>query len=383
MRPIVLMLLLLPLPAAALELRVHPGEVVYTYEVEPQRGLSNVFLHNIAVVQPEGGAVTIESLEIQVLRDGQAVQTLLVPAADLDKSVQRIAAIEAQGLLKLYDFHFQTSRYLKGIRIASSRTLEPGTALIVTGKPLLLSGKTDSIAIHAHGRDAAGKPVEARAALKVESHRSPNEYVFPVPGVSYIAVGADLQGPHRWVVNEEFAFDIAALGGDGRTHKGTGGRLEDYFGYGRDVVAVADGEVLEVVSDAAEANDRLRQPGESVADYEKRTVMAQNELLMKSPKAPLGNWVVIRHGGGEFSHYAHLKQGSVRVKAGDKVKAGQVIAQLGHTGNTTEPHLHFQLTDGADPLYSRGLPVVFKNNVVDSFGYEGRPLQTGWVVITK
>lgn len=383
MHRMLLTLLLLPLPAAAIEVRVHPGEVVYTYEVEPQRGLSTVQLQNIAVVQPEGAPVTIDSLEIQAIRDGQAVQTLVVPAADLEKSAQRMAAMEAQGFLKLYDFHFQTSRYLKGIRLSASRTLEPGTALVVTGKPLLLIGKTDSLAILAHGRDAAGKPVEARSTLRVENHRSPNEYVFPVPGVSYIAVGADLQSPHRWVVNEEFAFDIAALGGDGRTHKGTGGRLDDYYGYGRDVVAVADGEVVEVTADATEANDRLRQSGESDADYEKRTVMAQNELLMKSSKAPLGNWVVIRHAGGEFSHYAHLKQGSVKVKTGDKVKAGQVIAQLGHTGNTTEPHLHFQLTDGADPLYSRGLPVVFKNTVAEGFGYEGRPLQAGWVVVTK
>ena len=86
------------------------------------------------------------------------------------------------------------------------------------------------------------------------------------------------------------------------------------------------------------------------------------------------------HGGGEYSHYAHLKQGSVRVKAGDAVIRGQVIAQLGHTGNTTEPHLHFQLTDGPHPLYSRGIPIVFKNTSVAALGFEGRPLQAGWIV---
>lgn len=383
MRRSLLTLLLLPLPAAALEVRVHPGEVVYTYEVEAQRGLSNVQIQNIAVVQPDGGPVTIDSLEIQVIRDGQAVQTLLVPAADLEKSAQRMAALEAQGFLKLYDFHFQTSRYLKGIRMSASRTLEPGTALVVTGKPLLLTGKTDSLAILVHGRDAAAKPTEARASLRVEAHRSPNEYVFPLPGISYIPVGADLQGPHRWVANEEFAFDIAALGGDGRTHKGTGARLDDYYGYGREVVAVADGEVVDVAAGATEANERLRRPEETDADYDKRTRMAQDELLAKSYKGPLGNYVVIRHAGGEFSHSVHLKQGSVRVKVGDKVTRGQVIGQLGHTGNSTEPHLHFQLTDGADPLYSRGLPIVFKNTTADGLGFEGRPLQAGWVVVTK
>jgi hypothetical protein len=65
---------------------------------------------------------------------------------------------------------------------------------------------------------------------------------------------------------EEFAFDIFALGGEGKTHKGDGNHLEDYFAYGRDVLAVADGAVVEVVTDATEANDRLQHPGESAQD---------------------------------------------------------------------------------------------------------------------
>ena len=137
---------------------------------------------------------------------------------------------------------------------------------------------------------------------------------------------------------------------------------------------------MEVATHGTEANDRLRRPGESSEDFQKRTVQAQNELLMKSPKLVIGNYVVIRHGGGEFSQYAHLKQGSVRVKVDDAVTRGQVIGQLGHTGNTTEPHLHFQLTDGQDPMYSRGLPIVFKNTFVEGDGFEGRPLQSGWIV---
>ena len=108
---------------------------------------------------------------------------------------------------------------------------------------------------------------------------------------------------------------------------------------------------------------------------------AQNELLAKSVKAPLGNFVVIRHAGGEHSYYAHLKQGSVRVKAGDTVKRGQPIGQVGHTGNSTEPHLHFQLTDGPDAMYSRGLPAVFKN--IEADGMEGRQVQSGGIVVTK
>src|SRR5436305_4954072 len=167
-------LFLLPLPLAALEVRVQPGEVVYAYEVDPARGLYTVMLQNVAEVQQDGGPVTLESQEIQAVNGGQAVQTFIIPAADLDRSAQRLSALEARGLLKLYDFHFQTSRYLNGLKIASNRTLGPGSALVVFGKPLLLSGlPSDGLAIVARGKDAEGRPAEARTTLKVENHRSP------------------------------------------------------------------------------------------------------------------------------------------------------------------------------------------------------------------
>src|SRR5262249_13337905 len=111
-----------------------------------------------------------------------------------------------------------------------------------------------------------------------------------------------------------------------------------------------------------------------------RTIAAQNELLAKSYKAVIGNYVVIKHERGEYSHYAHLKQGSVRVKPGDAVSRGQIIGQLGQTGNSTEPHLHFQLTDGQGPMYSRAIPIVFKDIGVEALALVGRPLQTGWIV---
>ncbi|HSS76483.1 MAG TPA: M23 family metallopeptidase [Thermoanaerobaculia bacterium] len=378
-----LLLILLPLPVAALEIRVHPADFVYAYEVDPARGLYTVVLQNVAVVQKDGAAVTVDSLEIQAISGGQVLQTVVIPAADLDKGAQRLAAMEAQGFLKLYDFHFQTSRYLAGLHISGSRSLAPGTALIVFGKPLLLLGlPSDGLALIAHAKDAAGKSVEARTVLKVEDHRSPNDYAFPVAGTWSVGAAPSLHSHHRWAANEEFALDLGVLGGDGKTHKGDGTHLDDYYDYGREVLAVADGTVVEVATDGTEANDRLRRPGESAEDFQTRTVQAQNELLMKSPKSVIGNYVVLRHAGGEYSQYAHMKQGSVRVKAGDTVTRGQVLGQVGQTGNTTEPHLHFQLTDGPDPLYSRGVPILFKTLAVEGLDLVGRPLQTGWIVST-
>jgi murein DD-endopeptidase MepM/ murein hydrolase activator NlpD len=376
-------LALFPLSVSALEVRFHPGDAVYPYEVDPDRGLSTVVLQQIVVLQrsTEPGAVTVESLEIQVLGAGQVRQVLFVPAADLDRSAEKLAKLSAAGLLKAYDFQLQTSRSLgEGIRVATGRTLAPGSGLIVMGRALLLSGATDQITVVAHGKDAQGQAVEARSSIAVKPFQSANRYVFPLNGAVFVGAAPTLHSHHRWAINQEFALDLLALGGDGRTHKGQGARLDDYYAYGREVVAVAPGTVVESASDATEANDRLRQPGESPAAFLQRTIAAQNELLARSPKAPLGNYVVICHEGNECSVYAHLKQGSVRVKTGDRVRQGQVIAQLGQTGNTTEPHLHFQLMNGPDPMYSRGLPITFQNIEADE---SYRQVQTGSLVVTK
>jgi murein DD-endopeptidase MepM/ murein hydrolase activator NlpD len=360
---------------------VHPSDFVYAYEVDPARRLYTVVLQNVAIVQTGEDPVTVESLEVQALSGGQIAQTLVIPADDLEKGAQRLSAMQSQGVLKLYDFHFQTSRYLAGLRLSPVRTLATGTALVVFGKPMLLLGlPSDGLALIAHGKDSQGKPIEARTTLKVEEHQSVNTYSFPLAGTWYVGAAPSLHSHHRWAVNEEFALDLVALAGDGRTHKGNGTRLDDYYGYGREVLAVADGTVVDVFTGGTESNDMLRKPGESPEDFDQRTRTRQNELLSQAYKAVIGNYVVVRHAGGEFSQYAHLKQGSVRVKSGDKVVRGQVLGQLGQTGNSTEPHLHFQLTDGPDPMYSRGIPIVFKDLPVEGLDLVGRPLQTGWIV---
>jgi len=64
--------------------------------------------------------------------------------------------------------------------------------------------------------------------------------------------------------------------------------------------------------------------------------------------------VILDIGGGNFAFYAHLQPGSLRVKLGDKVRAGQVIGLVGNTGNSTEPHLHFHISNATSPLGSGG-----------------------------
>ena len=87
-----------------------------------------------------------------------------------------------------------------------------------------------------------------------------------------------------------------------------------------------------------------------------------------------GNHIVLDLGGGRYAFYAHLQPGSLKVKVGDRVTRGQVIGLVGNSGNSTEPHLHFHISDGVSPLGSEGLPYVLD-------GTPGMPLQNARVCL--
>lgn len=72
------------------------------------------------------------------------------------------------------------------------------------------------------------------------------------------------------------------------------------------------------------------------------------------------NYILIRHSDGTLGHYCHLKKGGVRVKPGDRVVAGEVIALSGDTGFSTGPHLHFSVFKTKDGEHRLSIPVKFR-----------------------
>lgn len=124
----------------------------------------------------------------------------------------------------------------------------------------------------------------------------------------------------------------------------------DWIGYGTDVLAVADGVV------------RGARDGEK----EHRPLEPQPEPASLTSNGLFGNYVVLEIAPGVFASYAHLQRGSVKVKPGDAVRRGQVLARLGQSGNSAAPHLHFQLSNAATFEGSEGIPYVF-----DSFDFLG------------
>lgn len=162
----------------------------------------------------------------------------------------------------------------------------------------------------------------------------------------------DPAAPHRsallpvngtYVAIEVFAIDWIRVA-HGADFDGTGTKLTDYKAFGARIYAVAPGTVTSSKNNRPEAP--LAQPP------------TDNPFVTTADEFP-GNNVIEKIGPGEYAVYAHLQPGSVRVRAGQRIRAGQTLGLLGNSGNSTAPHLHFSLQDGPNPLTSNSLPYVF------------------------
>jgi murein DD-endopeptidase MepM/ murein hydrolase activator NlpD len=90
-----------------------------------------------------------------------------------------------------------------------------------------------------------------------------------------------------------------------------------------------------------------------------------------SPEEADGNSVILDIGGGNYALYAHFQPGTIRVKEGDRVERGDVLALVGNSGNSLAPHLHFHVMSGPLSLASNGLPYV-----IDSYTITGQSAGT-------
>ncbi len=366
--------------ADPLAIRVYPEQEIRIHEIDRPHGLNSALLQNLAVINESARPLTVERVRLNLQADGGTVQTQTLEAAELARLAARGRTLADGGLLDLLDFQFRPARLLgDGVQLAPTAELAPRQALLLIQRPFLFSGTATALQIDVVAHDAAGTTVQSRRTIPLAA-RVARGYRFPLQGNWYVAASASFHTAHRWAVGEEFAYDLIRLGADGRSHRGQGRRLVDFHAYGRAVLAARDGKVVRAVDDIAEDAGLLRRADESKPDYLQRVMRNQAALLAADKSRAGGSQVVIDHGNGEFSSYSHLVPGSLRVRTGDTVRAGQVLGKLGHSGNSTEPHLHFQVCDGPDPLYCAGLPVQFDGLDLVNGDFD-RALQAGDMVI--
>jgi murein DD-endopeptidase MepM/ murein hydrolase activator NlpD len=205
----------------------------------------------------------------------------------------------------------------------------------------------------AHGKvtTVGIRPVPAEAESPHPGYKTKTGLRLPFDGEWTVWWGGRTVWENFHAVSQDsrFACDFLVLK-DGKPFSGEGAKNEDYFTFGQPVLAPAAGTVVAAANGVGDGT-----PGSFDNNAE-----------------PYGNRVVIDHGNGEWSVLGHLKKGSVVVKAGAKVRAGEKIAEAGNSGRSLQPSLHYHLQDSAELINSKGLPAVFRLYKAD-----GKPVAQG------
>jgi Peptidase family M23 len=204
----------------------------------------------------------------------------------------------------------------------------------------------------------------AEVTVRPLEYQGKTDLILPVRERSIIFDGHDFYAHHRRQspANPEFqklgmrgnpvryAYDFCLVNNSGLMYRDDNPyRKENWYAYGAAVLAPGAGTVVASINDTPEN------------DYKGKSVLYAPIPDQELQRSLGGNYVVIDHGDGEFSYFAHMKPGSVRVRKGDRVRQGQQIGEMGFTGDAFIPHLHYMLIDNPDILKAESLPSYFRN----------------------
>lgn len=185
--------------------------------------------------------------------------------------------------------------------------------------------------------------IPLRSFPEQDQQFSQNKYQMPVNDEWFVYWGGTnvINNYHYALVEQRYAYDLIIIQ-DGSSYEGEATKNENYYAFGKEVVAPAAGVVVSIENDLKD-----NQPG-----------------IETDTAHPLGNHVVIQHEHDEYSFIAHLKKGSIVVSEGDRLEAGDLLGQVGNSGNTSEPHIHFQVSDGPQIETSKSIRIQFEGDEI-------------------
>jgi len=180
------------------------------------------------------------------------------------------------------------------------------------------------------------KPYVPDNLPKIE--RNATKLILPFKEAWTVFWGGDTkeQNYHQVSEAQKNAFDLIITDNNGKSYKTDGQTNEDYYAYGKNIIAPCNGEIVLVVDGIKE-----NKPGEL------------------NPIYVPGNTVILKTSNNEYLFFAHFKQHSIKVKQGDEVKQGQLLGRCGNSGNSSEPHIHFHIQNVEDMNIATGVKCYF------------------------
>ena len=174
--------------------------------------------------------------------------------------------------------------------------------------------------------------------------RNTTKMIWPFKEAAFLFWGGatEKENYHVAYKNQQYAYDIVMVK-DGKTHNSDENKNQDYYIFGKDIIAPCYARVVTVVSG-----------------------IYDNIPYKKNHMQATGNTVVLKTDANEYLLFAHLKKGSIQVKEDDELKQGDIIAQYGNFGNSSKPHLHLSLQNHQYMSKATGAKLYFDKSVVNN-----------------
>jgi len=325
---------------------------------------SDFLVRAIRIKNTTPDTVEIRELAFDIKIKGKIVKQVIYPKGilkiltkSLPEKVKRISGAPVQrsqiilGTKKFWDYE----------SISPIPVLEPNqeTGILLEHFKILKQSPVDECVVFVSYLQN-GKEKTAVCRIPIVKYENKNKYIFPLKGAWLAVNNYDNIYFHRQCYSQEFAMDLIQLSNNFKFYSKKKIANKDYPGYGKNIYAVAGGEVVDCFNEIPE-----NPPG-----FGSRLAKSEwDRLKIKYGYIAglAGNYIILKHSGSEYSFYAHLIPGSLTIKKGNLVKQGQAMGLLGNSGNSDAPHLHFQLMNGPSILTGRGLPCRF-TNLKDIFG---------------
>ncbi|MCM1989087.1 M23 family metallopeptidase [Oceanirhabdus seepicola] len=313
--------------------------------------VSNFLLHGLKIKNDTGENIILKDISFELYSAGVAVKQVTYQGKYLDNAVENFAEnngwlckdIGAKLFLGEEDF-WNAECFAKSVVMNENQETGIFNEYFITVHESAIDELRIKVAY-----DKFGEKHVQELSVPLVQYENKNQYIFPLKGSISTCGHYKSLLDHRQHYSMEFAIDMAQYNVEQKLSYKENMSKEDYVVYGKDVLAIADGEVVDCYHSFEITT--------SWNWSERKPFIDQYGFM----PAQCGNHIVLKHDNEEYSFYGHLATDSLTVKKGDKVKQGQVIAKVGHTGMSGCPHLHFQLMDGPDFLADRGLPCSFSN----------------------
>jgi len=327
----------------------------------------------IAVLALTAGIAAADPIRVKVapakplIEQGKGQQLLNIDFLIENGSADKIELSEVE-VTVLGDADKLVAQYRVGsngrsVLVVPNRVIEPGKAEYVFNPVYAFPPELDLSRLRFNFKFDVGNDTKytVETVINPKTFTPKAKLQLPVAGKVLVHDGHDFYGHHRrlplldpmaqalrWNRNfMRYSYDFVVTDDQGKMYKGEGLRNEDWYGWGKPVLAPAGGTVIRAVSNIPDNAKGKRPP-------------FSREQFVADPTVMWGNHVEIDHGNGEISLLAHLKEGSVKLQQGDKVKAGQQVGEMGFSGDAFLVHLHYDLKN-APGFDAEALPSPFNN----------------------